>query len=171
MKFDFEYKVTRNLELGITQLRENKSKEIVIGGGYIIKNFKSFSKTKKSKKSKKTKKGDGDTEESDDTKKGGLVDKFSKDKGSVAKGRDIRINFSYSLRDDINQIYDLLSGIDAQADRGNKTVTLNPTVEYDVNKNLALRFYFDYSKITPRTSLSFPVTTIRSGVTLRFNIN
>lgn len=82
---------------------------------------------------------------------------------SVAKSRDIRINLSYSLRDDISQIYDLLTGIDAQADRGSKTVTLNPTIEYDVNKNPALRFYFDYSKITPRTTLSFPVTTIRSG--------
>lgn len=56
MKFDFEYKVTRNLELGITQLRENKSKEIVIGGGYIIKNFKSFSKTKNPRNLKRPKK-------------------------------------------------------------------------------------------------------------------
>ena len=159
MKIDFEYKMTRALELGITQLRENKSKEIVLGGGYIIKNVKSGSKAKKSRRPKK----DGDV--TDDSP----VD--SPARTSVAKSRDIRINFSYSLRDDISQIYDLLTGIDAQADRGSKTVTLNPTVEYDVNKNLALRFYFDYSKITPRTTLSFPVTTIRSGVTLRFNIN
>ena len=157
MKLDFEFKMTRALELGITQLRENKSKEIVLGGGYIIKNVK----TSKAKKPKKTKKGDV----ADDSP----ID--SPTRTSVAKSRDIRINLSYSLRDDISQIYDLLTGIDAQADRGSKTVTLNPTIEYDVNKNLALRFYFDYSKITPRTTLSFPVTTIRSGVTLRFNIN
>lgn len=157
MKLDFEFKMTRALELGITQLRENKSKEIVLGGGYIIKNVK----TSKAKKPKKAKKGDV----ADDSP----ID--SPTRTSVAKSRDIRINLSYSLRDDISQIYDLLTGIDAQADRGSKTVTLNPTIEYDVNKNLALRFYFDYSKITPRTTLSFPVTTIRSGVTLRFNIN
>ncbi|MFZ1560676.1 MAG: cell surface protein SprA, partial [Saprospiraceae bacterium] len=166
MKLDFEYKMTRNLELGITQLRENKSKEIVIGGGYIIKDVKTFSKKKKAKK--KTKK---DEEADPDADPLSPKAKPSNNRTSVAKGRDIRINFSYSLRDDISQIYDLLTGIDAQADRGSKTVTLNPTVEYDVNKNLALRFYFDYSKITPRTSLSFPVTTIRSGITLRFNIN
>ena len=158
--------MTRNLELGITQLRENKSKEIVIGGGYIIKDVKTFSKKKKAKK--KTKK---DEEADPDADPLSPKAKPSNNRTSVAKGRDIRINFSYSLRDDISQIYDLLTGIDAQADRGSKTVTLNPTVEYDVNKNLALRFYFDYSKITPRTSLSFPVTTIRSGITLRFNIN
>lgn len=155
MKVDFEYKMTRSLELGITQLRENKSKEIVLGAGYVIKDLKSYSRKKKAKKGKV-----GDDSPID-----------SPTRSSVAKSRDIRINLSYSLRDDISQIYDLLTGIDAQADRGSKTVTLNPTIEYDVNKNLALRFYFDYSKITPRTSLSFPVTTIRSGVTLRFNIN
>lgn len=81
------------------------------------------------------------------------------------------MNLSYSLRDDLSQVYDLMTGVDAQADRGSKTVTLNPTVEYDVNNNLTLRFYFDYSKIVPKTTLSFPVTTIRSGVTFRFNIN
>ena len=162
MKLDFEYKMTRNLELGYTQLRENKSKEIVFGGGYIIKDVNAFSKKKKAKK--KVVKDPTTEPQNPDTK-------ADTKRTSVAKGRDIRINVSYSLRDDISQIYDLLTGIDAQADRGSKTVTLSPTVEYDVNKNLALRFYFDYSKITPRTSLSFPVTTIRSGITLRFNIN
>jgi cell surface protein SprA len=161
MKLEFEYKMTRNLELGYTQLREAKSKEIVFGGGYIIKNLKSFSNKKKSKKSKKK---DGDATPDDSPIS-------NTPRTSEAKSRDIRININYSLRDDISQIYDLLTGIDAQADRGSKSVTLNPTVEYDVNKNLALRFYFDYSKITPRTTLSYPVTTIRSGVTLRFNIN
>ena len=167
MKVDFEYKMTRSLELGFTQLRENKSKEIVFGAGYVIKNFKSLSKKKKSTKRKKK----GEEEPEEDPANTLQSKKQSNNRTSVAKGRDIRINLSYSLRDDISQIYDLLTGIDAQADRGSKTVTLNPTIEYDVNKNLAVRFYFDYSKITPRTSLSFPVTTIRSGVTLRFNIN
>ncbi|HMU01978.1 MAG TPA: hypothetical protein PJ990_00055, partial [Saprospiraceae bacterium] len=163
MKIDFEYKTTRNLELGISQLRENKGKEIVIGGGYVIKNFKAFSKKKKSVKKKKKKDGEpeDDSPEPDNKAK----------RTTVAKGRDLRFNLSYSLRDDLSQVYDLLTGISAQADRGSKTVTLNPTIEYDVNKNLSLRFYFDYSKITPKTSLNFPVTTIRSGLTLRFNIN
>lgn len=163
MKIDFEYKTTRNLELGISQLRENKGKEIIIGGGYVIKNFKAFSKKKKSVKKKKKKDGEpeDDSPEPDDKAK----------RTTVAKGRDLRFNLSYSLRDDLSQVYDLLTGISAQADRGSKTVTLNPTIEYDVNKNLSLRFYFDYSKITPKTSLNFPVTTIRSGLTLRFNIN
>lgn len=168
MKINFEYKVTRSLELGITQLRENKATEIVFGGGYVIKNFKPFKNKKKSKRGKKSK---GKEKEEPEEKKDGLLSKLSNDKGTAAKARDLRINVNYSLRDDVSQIYDLLSGIDAQADRGTKTITFNPTVEYDVNKNLALSFYFSYSRMVPKTTLQFPVTTIRSGITLRFNIN
>jgi cell surface protein SprA len=170
LKLDFDFKMTRNLELGVTQLRENKAKEITIGGGYVIKNFKSFSKKKKKRKTQKKKK-DGEPEEEPEKKDGGLLSKLVKNNSTSAQGRDIRINLSYSLRDDVSQIYDLLSGIDAQADRGQKTIKLNPTIEYDVNKNLALRFYFDYARTVPRTTLSFPTTTIRSGITLRFSIN
>ncbi|MBK8624313.1 MAG: cell surface protein SprA [Saprospiraceae bacterium] len=172
LKFDFDFKMTRSLELGITQLRENKAKEITVGAGYVIKNFKAFGKKKK-KNTKKKKKTDVDEPEDGESAKkdGGLLSKLIKNNSTSAQGRDVRINLSYSLRDDVSQIYDLLSGIDAQADRGQKTIKLNPTVEYDVNKNLALRFYFDYARTVPRTTLSFPTTTIRSGVTLRFSIN
>ena len=163
LKLEFEFKSTRNLELGISQLRENKTKEIVFGGGYVIKNFKGFSKKKKAKAKKKTDKDDGLAS--------GQPSSKPANKSSTSKTRDLRMNLSYSLRDDLSQVYDLMTGVDAQADRGSKTVTLNPTVEYDVNNNLTLRFYFDYSKIVPKTTLSFPVTTIRSGVTFRFNIN
>ena len=135
----------------------------------MIKNFKSFSKKKK--KNTKKKKKVGDEAEEEEKKDGGLLSKLVKNNSTSAQGRDVRINFSYSLRDDVSEVYDLLSGIDAQADRGQKTIALNPTVEYDVNKNLALRFYFDYARTVPRTTLSFPTTTIRSGVTLRFSIN
>ena len=162
LKLDFEYKMTRNLELGITQLRENKTKEIVFGGGYVIKNFKGFGKKKKVRSKKAAGKDD---------QAGQPVAKPSTNKSSTSKTRDLRMNLSYSLRDDLSQVYDLMTGVDAQADRGSKTVTLNPTVEYDVNNNLTLRFYFDYSRIVPKTTLSFPVTTIRSGITFRFNIN
>jgi cell surface protein SprA len=161
-KFDFEYKMTRNLELTVMQLRENKTKEIVIGAGYVIKNFRGGSGKKKTKKAQK---------KEDDANNSAPSAKPNNPSGSVAQGKDLKFNFSYSLRDDLSQIYNLLTGISPQAERGSKTITLNPSIEYDVNKNLAIRFYFDYSKIVPKTSLSFPVTTIRSGITLTFNIN
>ena len=168
-KLDFDFKMTRTLELGLYNLKETKSKEITIGAGYVLKNFKAFSKKKKSKK--KSKKKDTAEGEEDDKKDSGLLSKLMTNKGTTATGRDIRFTLSYSLRDDLSQVYDLQSGIGAQADRGQKTITLNPSIEYDVNKNLALKFYFDYSRTEPKTTLSFPITTIRSGITLKFSIN
>lgn len=167
LKLDFDFKMSRNLELGVTQLREQIAKEITIGGGYVIKNFRSSSnKNKKAKKKKK----DGEPEE-EEKKDSSILSKLVKNKNTSAQSNDLRINLSYSLRDDVSQIYDLLSGIDAQADRGQKTIKFSPKVEYDVNRNLSLAFYFDYARTVPRTTLSFPTTTIRSGITLRFNIN
>lgn len=164
LKLDFDYKMTRNLTIDVAQLRETKAKEISLGVGYVLKNFRAFKKDKKSNRRKKA-------EEEEPKKGGGILSKLVNDKGTSAQGKDLRISLTYSLKDDISEVYDLQTGVDGQANRGQKTVTFSPNVEYDVNKNLALRFFFDYSKTVPRTTLSFPVTTIRSGVTLRFSIN
>ena len=170
LKFDLDFKMTRGLELGTINLRETKAKEITIGAGYVVKNFKAFSKKKKAKK-KTAKKKAGEEDEAEPKKDSGLLSKLMNNKGTAAAGKDIRINFAYSYKDDLSQVYNLQSGISGQADRGQKTITLNPSIEYDVNKNLALRFYFDYARTVPKTTLSYPTTTIRSGITLKFNIN
>ncbi len=164
-KFDLDYKMIRSLTLDITELRENKSKEFTIGAGYVLKNFKAFSKNKK-----KTKKSKKDADASNKSDKG-LLSGLIKDKGTSAEGKDLRFTFAYSMKDDISEVYNLQTGIDGQPNKGQKTTTLSTNVEFDVNKNLALRFFFDFSKTIPRTTLSFPMTTIRSGVTLRFSIN
>jgi cell surface protein SprA len=161
MKFDFEYKMTRNLELGLSQLREAKSTEIVLGAGYVIKDFKGFGGQKNTRANRKKK---------DDSSTAPNTAKPAPQRGTTGT-RDLKINLNYSLRDDESQVYDLLAGTASQADRGNKTVSLTPNIEYDVNKNLMIRFYFDYQRITPKTTLSFPITTIRSGFMLRFLIN
>lgn len=164
MKIDLDYKSTRTLALGPTQLRENIGKELSIGGGYVLRMKKAPKKKKKGKR-----KVDGAPEDEDNTSLGSRL--LRGNKSATSDVREVRINFTYSMRDDVSQIYDLLTEIDAQADRGQRTIVFKPFVEYDVNTNLTMRFYFDYSRTVPKTTLSFPTTLIRSGVTLRFNIN
>jgi hypothetical protein len=48
---------------------------------------------------------------------------------------------------------------------------LNPQVEYTLNKRLKLRLFVDYRKTVPKTSQSFPITTLNSGVTVQFSLN
>lgn len=54
-KFDFEFKKTRNLALSQTFLQQSKNTEIVLGSGYVWKNFKGFSKKANPKSPKKLK--------------------------------------------------------------------------------------------------------------------
>jgi len=162
-KLDFEYKISRNLELGPTQLREARNTEIVLGSGYVWKNFKGFGKTSKKKTNKKKKAESLEEADNDPTKI---------KRTTNIKGRDLKFNLAFSYRDDQSEVFNLTDGLsNARADRGSRTVSFNPTLEYDVNKNLALRYYFEYSNNIPKTTLNFPSTTIRTGVTLRFSLN
>ena len=140
----------------------------MLGAGYVIKDFKGFKKKKKKRRAKT------DQEEEDNQNKSGSPQpRLNQGPGSqgVTGSNDLRFNLTFSIRDDLSQIYDLLTGINGQADRGSRATSFNPTIEYDVNKNLSLRFYFDYTRVVPKTTISFPITTIRSGLTFRFNIN
>jgi cell surface protein SprA len=49
-------------------------------------------------------------------------------------------------------------------------VTIAPAITYQLNDQLSLRFFFDYSKNTPKTSAGYPTTNIRSGITVRFSL-
>lgn len=52
--------------------------------------------------------------------------------------------------------------------RGQKVIRISPTVDYSVTQKLTLHFYFDRQQTIPYVSNSFPTTTTRAGVTLRF---
>jgi len=160
-KLDFEYKKSRGLELGPAVLRENLSSEIVLGAGYVIKNFRT-NKKKKKRGTSNRKKDNADPNNPSATTNTGTV---------TSKAREMRFNLNFSVRDDISQIYNLATEAEPQADRGNTTIAINPTVEWDVNKNLAIQYYFNYDRTIPKTSLNFLTTNVRTGITLRFLIN
>lgn len=52
--------------------------------------------------------------------------------------------------------------------RGQKVIRISPTVDYSINQKLTLRFFFDRQQTIPYVSNSYPTTTTRAGVTLRF---
>ena len=52
--------------------------------------------------------------------------------------------------------------------RGQKVIRVSPTVDYSVTQKLTLHFFFDRSQTIPYVSNSYPTTTTRAGVTLRF---
>jgi len=57
----------------------------------------------------------------------------------------------------------------SQTTAGQNIFTLNFTADYALTKNLTALFYYDHSYSTYEISTAFPQTTIRSGLTLRYN--
>jgi len=51
---------------------------------------------------------------------------------------------------------------------GQRVMRISPTVDYSVTQKLTLHFFFDRQQTIPYVSSSYPTTTTRAGLTLRF---
>lgn len=71
------------------------------------------------------------------------------------------------LRDDKSSNTFLANNINVVS-RGQKVIRISPTIDYSVNQKLTLHFYYDRQQTIPYVSNSYPTTTTRAGVTLRF---
>ena len=169
MTFKADYKKSRTLAMSFIdyQLSESKSTGYSVGFGYRIKDVnipfltgKKASKSSKSKKSKSKKKKASDPPKPPTP--GG---------GSGSSANDLTFKFDFEVRDDITIAHILDSPNEAQPTRGARTISLNPQVEYTLNKRLKLRLFADYRKTVPKTSQSFPITTLNTGVTVQFSLN
>ncbi|MFT7603084.1 MAG: cell surface protein SprA [Saprospiraceae bacterium] len=157
ISMDVDFRKSRNLQMSFVtfQLSETKTSEYIFGLGYTMRDvnigFLTGSKKKKSSSSKNKKTAPGA-------------------RPAKEKGSDLNIEFSFSLRDDITINHLLDQGV-AEPTRGLRQIQFSPSVDYDINKKLNVRMFFDYSKTTPKTSASFPITNTRGGVTITFSLD
>ncbi len=161
MSFKAEYKNSRLLRLeliGTGRLRETKASEYTGAFGYKLKDAKiSFLSPKKKKKTSKKE----DTKKPSNNRPG--------QRASQSTPGDMDFTFDLSIRDDVTNIRELITGL-VEPDRGNRRITIAPAITYQLNNQLSLRFFFDYSKNIPYTSAGYTTTNIRSGVTVRFTL-
>ncbi len=80
---------------------------------------------------------------------------------------DLNIKVDVSLRDDRTSNNYLAQQVDITT-RGQRVVTISPSADYIVNERLTLRLFYDRRQSIPYVSSSFPITTTRAGLTLRF---
>ena len=80
---------------------------------------------------------------------------------------DLNVKVDVGLRDDKTSNNYLAQNI-AVVTRGQKVITISPSVDYIVSDKLTLRFFYDRRRSIPYTTNSFPITTTRAGITLRF---
>jgi len=163
MTFRLDMKQARNLAMSFVdyQLSETKTREYTVGFGYRMKDviipFLQFgeAKQKKSKRKKRSRSKEDEKEEPGQRKE---------------KGSDLNFKFDLSYRDDITVSHLLDQGTDPIPTRGLRTIRISPSADYDVNKQLNIRLFFDYSKTEPKTSASFPITNFQGGLTVRFSL-
>ncbi len=177
MKFNFEYKKKRDLALETTtkRLQEGNTSELVFGFGYILKNVDIPFLTGSKKKSKRSKRKSLLEKRKDKEKeKEGLDAKDKKKKRSKkvtdSRGNELTMNFDFSIRDDVRYVHEF-SLAEARADRGTKTISFSPNIEYDIHKNLSLVMYFDYRKQIPYLSSAYTQTNMKGGFKVRFKLN
>jgi cell surface protein SprA len=80
---------------------------------------------------------------------------------------DLNIKIDIGLRDDITT-NTYLANQQAIISRGQRVLTIAPTIDYLVSQSLTLRFFYNRSQTLPYVSNSFPITTSSGGLTLRF---
>ena len=71
------------------------------------------------------------------------------------------------LRDDIYTNTFLSNNISITS-RGQKVIRISPSIDYSVTQKLTLHFFYDRQQTIPYVSNSYPMTTTRAGLTLRF---
>jgi len=78
---------------------------------------------------------------------------------------DVNIRMDIGYRDDVTS--NTYLGVNTvMPTRGQKVLTISPTIDYIINDNLQVRLYYDRRQIIPAISTSYPITTTRAGLKL-----
>ena len=85
------------------------------------------------------------------------------------KGNDLNIRLDFSIRDDI-QSNSRLDQANAYSTGGQKVVSIQPSIDYVLNKRVNLKLYFDQQRVMPHISTSAPVTNTRGGLQIRISL-
>lgn len=161
LSLNFQYKTSRNLSMSFIdyQLSEQNTTDVTVGFGWKFKDFKpiEFFKKKKNK------------DDSKEKIKLGEMD-FNFDFGKTVAKDELNLKCDVSFRDDktVNHILDQDQSV---ATRGMKTIRISPSIEWIPNNRLTFRLFFDYTQTIPAVSTSFPITSLKGGLTIRFSLS
>ena len=81
--------------------------------------------------------------------------------------RELSVKLDIGVRDDRTSNSYLAQNVEVVT-RGQKVITISPSVDYIVSERLTLRLYYDRQQSIPYTTQAYPTSTTRAGITLRF---
>jgi cell surface protein SprA len=163
-----DMKKSRTLALSFVDynLVESNTSAYTFGFGYKVKkvNIPFLTGQKKQKGKKKA----NAPESKIDNLLGGASRKGKKS-GSGDMG-DLSFKFDFEYRDDITVNHRLELSSEPIPTRGTRTISINPSIDYNISSNLKLRLFTDYRRTVPKVSSAFPITTFNTGVTVQFSL-
>lgn len=157
MTFSFAYNKRRGLQMGFIsyELAETRSTTVDFGFEWTMKNVRiGFLPGFNSQANKKKKSGSNGSGQGNSTK----------------LGNDLNILFDLSLSDNLTVNHLLDQEAAARPTRGSKDITISPSLSYDVNKNINLRFFVDYRRQSPYVSNAYVVVSTQGGITVRVSL-
>ena len=176
MTAKLEYRTTRVLTLSMTalQINEASSKDIVLGWGYKIPDFKiaSLFKGKRSSQRANTgsKKGNSRDQEN---KAGGKEAQNNRStsrnsKSNFAHSLDLRFDFSFRNQSALTR--DIQTGL-SEATSGNRAIKASFKCDYAMSRLVTFSLYYDRQRNAPLLSNNaFPTITQDFGFSLRFSL-
>ena len=90
-------------------------------------------------------------------------------KGNRRLENDINFRIDLAMRD-MAMSNSRLDQSNAYGTGGQKEITIQPSIDYVVNKRVSLKFFFDQRRVTPYISTSAPITNTRAGVNVRISL-
>jgi cell surface protein SprA len=82
---------------------------------------------------------------------------------------DVNIKFDFGIRDDKTIIYYLATD-NAVASRGQKSISISPSIDYIVNQSLTLRLFMDRRQTIPYVQNIYPASNTKGGLLVRFTL-
>ena len=162
-----DMKKSRTLALSFVDynLVESNTEAYTFGFGYKLKKVNiPFLTGQKKKKGKK--------KQAEESKIDNILGAGSRKgrSGSGGDAQDLSFKFDFEYRDDVTNNYRLDLSKEPTPTRGTRTISLSPSIDYNISSRLKLRLFTDYRRTVPKVSNAFPITTLNTGVTVQFSL-
>jgi cell surface protein SprA len=86
------------------------------------------------------------------------------------KQNDLIVNINFSLRDNLTVIRKVVENTN-QATAGQKAVSFKLDANYKLTDHLTVIFYYDQSLNIPKVQTSYVTGSMKTGMTIRFDLN
>ncbi len=83
---------------------------------------------------------------------------------------DLDFRLDFSIRDGYTITRDINSNIPPTANAGMKSISIRPTLNYNITENLNFRAFYNRNVNKPRTTQSFPTALTNFGISLRYTL-